>query len=127
MSRAQMSFSPEVKQAIVEELESGQLSLREAAARGHTTVSRVQLWLKEYGRYQPKRDIIEVVMKSEEERIAALEKALAEAHLKLLVQDKILELAGKKYKVDLKKTFGPALSAPSAGKPKPVSGSSAAP
>jgi hypothetical protein len=37
--------------------------------------------------------------RSEEERIAALEKALAEAHLKLLVQDKILELAGKKYKV----------------------------
>lgn len=127
MSQAQQSFSPELKRAIVEELESGQLSLREAAARGHTTVSRVQLWLKEYGRYQPKRDIIEVVMKSEEERIAALEKALAEAHLKLLVQDKILELAGKKYKVDLKKTFGPAPSAPSAERPKPASGSSAKP
>jgi transposase-like protein len=127
MDRAQMSFSPELKRAIVEEIESGQLSLRAAAARGHTTVGRVQLWLKEYGRYQPKRDIIEVVMKSEEERIAALEKALAEAHLKLLVHEKIIELAGKKYKVDLKKTFGPARSAPSAGKPKPASGSSATP
>ena len=116
-----------MKQALVHELESGQLSLREAAARGHTTVSRVQLWLKEYGRYQPKHDIIEVVMKSEEERIAALEKALAEAHLKLLVQDKILELAGKKYKVDLKKTFGSVPSTPSAGKPPPASGSSAKP
>ena len=41
MERAQMSFSPELKRAIVEELESGQISMREAAARGHTTLSRV--------------------------------------------------------------------------------------
>ena len=125
MERAQMSFSPELKRAIVEELESGQISMREAAARGHTTVSRIQLWLKEYGKYQPKRDIIEVVMKSEEEHITALEKALAEAHLKLLVHEEIIELAGKKYKVDLKKTFGPGRSNPSEAKPKPASGSSA--
>lgn len=125
MERAQKSFSPEVKRAIVEELESGQLSLREAAARGHTTVSRIQLWLKEYGKYQPKRDIIEVVMKSEEEKIAILEKALAEAHLKLLVQDKIIDLAGKKYKVDLKKSFGTTLSSTSEAKPKPALANSA--
>lgn len=125
MERARMVVSPEVKRAIVEELESGQLSLREAAARGHSTVSRVQLWLKEYGKYQPKRDIVEVVMKSEEEKIAALEKALAEAHLKLLVHEKIIELAGKKYKVDLKKAFGsPPLSSAEV-RPKPGSGNSA--
>jgi len=125
MERAQMSFSPEVKRAIVEELESGQISLREAASRGHTTVNHVQLWLKEYGKYQPKRDIVEVIMKSEEERIAALEKALAEAHLKLLVQEKIIELASKKYKVDLKKTFGSQRSSSLEEKPKPASGNSA--
>lgn len=125
MARAQMSFSPEVKRAIVEELESGQLSLREAAERGHTSVGRVQQWLKEYGRYQPKRDIVEVVMKSEQERIAALEKALAEAHLKLLVHEKIIELASKKYKVDLKKTFGPTPSSGAGEKPPPASGGSA--
>ena len=125
MERAQMSYSPELKRAIVEELESGQLSLREAAARGHTTVGRIQLWLKEYGRYQPKRDIVEVIMKSEEERIAALEKALAEAHLKLLVHEEIINLASKKYKVDLKKTFGPGRSGMFETKPKPASASSA--
>ena len=125
MERARMSFSPEMKQRIVEEIESGQLSLREAAARGHTTVSHVKLWLKEYGRYQPKRDIVEVVMKSEEERIAALEKALAAAHLKLLVHEEIIKLASKKYRVDLKKTFGPSRSSGSDGKPKPASKSSA--
>ena len=125
MERVQMSFSPEVKRSIVEELESGQLSMREAAVRGHTSVGRIQQWLKEYGRYQPKRDIVEIVMKSEEDRISALEKALAEAHLKLLVHEKIIELAGKKYKVDLKKTFGPSLSSKSKENRPPASGSSA--
>jgi transposase-like protein len=110
MNRYQMSYSPEVKRAIVEELESGQLSLREAAARGRTSVGRVQQWLKEFGKYQPKRDIVEVVMKSEEEKIAALEKALAETHLKLMVHEKIIEIASKRYKVDLKKTIGSTLS-----------------
>lgn len=125
MDRARMVVSPEVKRAIVEELESGQLSLREAAARGHSTVSRIQLWLKEYGKYQPKRDIVEVVMKSEEEKIAALEKALADAHLKLLVHEKIIEVASKKYKVDLKKTFGPQASSRPEEKPPPASNGSA--
>jgi transposase-like protein len=120
-----MSYSPEVKRAIVEELESGQLSLREAAARGRTSVGRVQQWLTEFGKYQPKRDIVEVVMKSEEEKIAALEKALAEAHLKLLVQDKLIELASKKYKVDLKKVYGSPPSSSVEPSPKPGSGGSA--
>lgn len=125
MSVASKSYSPELKRAIVEELESGQLSLREAASRGHTSVGRVQQWLKEFGKYQPKRDIVEVVMKSEEEKIAALEKALADAHLKLMVQDKIIEIASKKYKVDLKKTIGSMPSISVEPKAVPVSKPSA--
>ena len=97
MENIRMSFSEDVKRSIIEELESGRLSIREAAERGHTTVSRVKLWLEEYGKYKPKRDIVEVVMKSEEERIAELEKALADAHLKNLVYEEIIALAGKKY------------------------------
>jgi len=105
MKNVQMSFSPAVKRSIVEELESGRISLREAAVRDHTTVTRIKLWMEEYGKYKPKRDVVEVVMKSEEEKISALEKALADAHLKLLVQEEIIALAGKKYRVDLKKTL----------------------
>ena len=125
MENVQMSFSPEVKLSIVEELESGRISLREAAVRGHTTVTRIKLWMEEYGRYKPKRDIVEVVMKSEEEKIAALEKALADAHLKLLVQDEIIALAGKKYRVDLKKNFGAQPLNGSGDKPERGSKSSA--
>lgn len=125
MEKVRMSFSPEVKRSIVEEIESGCISLREAADRGHTTVNCVRIWLDEYGKYKPKRDIVEVVMKSEEERIAALEKALAEAHLKIRVQDEILALASKKYHVDLKKTFGERLSNEPDVLPKRASKSSA--
>ena len=50
---------------------------------------------------------------------------MADAHLKLLVHEKIIEVASKKYKVDLKKTFGPQASSSLAEKPPPASGGSA--
>lgn len=106
MEESRMSFSNELKQAIVEEIESGAVSIRDAAARSHTTITRVKLWLEDYGKFKPKKNILEVVMKSEQDRISELEKALADAHLKMRVYEEILNLAGKKYKVDLKKTFG---------------------
>lgn len=117
MENVQMSFSAEVKAVIVEELESGRISLKEAAVRGHTTVSRVKLWIEEYGKYKPKRDVVEVVMKSEEDRIAELEKALADAHLKNVVYEEMIALASKKFKVDLKKTFGSKASVERGEKP----------
>lgn len=125
MVNVRMRYGAEVKQAIVEELESGRISLKEAASRGHTSVSHVKVWVDEYGKYKPKRDIVEVVMKSEEEKISALEKALADAHLKLRVYDEILALAGKKYKVDLKKTFGAQRLSESGAAPGKASKSSA--
>lgn len=113
-----MSFSAEVKRTIAKEVEDGTLSLREAAERAHTSVNRVKMWLEEYGRFKPKHDRVEVVMKSEQDRIAALEKALAEAHLKIQVYDEIIKLAGKKYQVDLKKNFGTERSSLFAEEPK---------
>jgi hypothetical protein len=50
--------------------------------------------------------VVEVVMKSEQERIAALEQALADAHLKLRVYDELITQANKHFKTDLKKSFG---------------------
>lgn len=104
-------YSEEIRRHIVAEIESGELSIADAAKEYGAGKSLVQLWLKEYGKFRPKRDVVEVVMKSEKERIAELEKALADAHLKIRVYDEILNQAGKKYKTDLKKTFGLAPSA----------------
>jgi transposase-like protein len=132
MTRALHHYSPELKQRLVEEIEAGHLSLREAARDAQTTVTLVQKWLEEYGRFQPKRDIVEVVMKSEQARIAALEKALAEAHLKLQVYDELITQANKRYKTDIKKNFGtprptPSVRATPAPPSPPSAGSSTAP
>lgn len=99
-------FNEALKIRIVEEIESGRVSISEAGHEYGATKSSIRYWLEEYGRFKPKHNIVEVVMKSEQERIAELEKALADAHLKMRVYDEIINLAGKKYKVDLKKTFG---------------------
>jgi transposase-like protein len=114
MERAQRRYSAELKQRIVEEVEAGHLSLREAAREVQTSVTMIQKWLEEFGRYKPKRDIVEVVMKSEQERIAALERALAEAHLKLQVYDELIAQANRRYKTDLKKSFGTGPRGPAA-------------
>jgi transposase-like protein len=104
-----------LKQRLVDEIEAGHLSIREAARDAQTTIQLMHQWLEEYGRFKPKRDIVEVVMKSEQDKIAALEKALADAHLKLRVYDELITQANRLYKTDLKKSFGALSLASSAG------------
>lgn len=107
MERGMMKrFSEELKVYIVGEVESGNVSLAAASKEYGVPKTTVKNWLKEYGRFKPQKSVMEIVMKSELERIAELEKALSDAHLKMRVYDEIINLAGKKYKVDLKKTFG---------------------
>jgi transposase-like protein len=115
-------FEEALKMRVVEEIESGRLSISEAGREYGAAKGAIKYWLEEYGRFKPKRSVVEVVMKSEKERISELEKALADAHLKMRIYDEIINLAGKKYKVDLKKTFGtpqPEASAEKDGKSKP--------
>ena len=112
-------YSEELQRRVVQEVESGKLSIAEAAAEYQTTKGSVKSWMSVYGKFQPKRSIVEVVMKSEKEKIAELEKALAEAHLKIRLYDEILNIAGKKYKTDLKKTFGALPSESSKGRSTP--------
>ena len=104
--RAQHRYSAELKQRLVAEIEAGHLSIRETARDAQTTVTLMHQWLDEYGRFKPKRDIVEVVMKREQDKITALEKALADAHLKLVVYDELITQANRLYKTDLKKSFG---------------------
>ena len=105
MERVYHRYSAELKQRLVEEIEQGQLSGREAARDAQTSVTMVLQWLEEYGRFKPKRDVVEVVMKSEQDKIAALEQALAEAHLKLRVYDELINQANQRFKTDIKKTL----------------------
>ena len=117
MGRTRRSYGSELKKRIVSEIESGDMSIREASESTGANVSQVKLWLDEYGRFKPKRDIVEVVMKSEEEKIAELEKALAKAHLKLDFYEELVRLAKSEHGLDLKKSIGDSgLKKPAKGK-----------
>ena len=116
MDNVTRKHSEPLKRAIVEEVESGRMSRADASREYGVAKSLLQLWVNEFGRFKPKRSVVEIVMKSEKEKIAELEKALAEAHLKIRVYDEILNEADKRYKLDLKKNFGISPSASSDGK-----------
>jgi len=103
-------YSEEVKRYVVERLESGEVSRADLSREYGITKASLSYWLEEYGKFQPRKSIVEVVMKSEKEKIAELEKALSEAHLKIRLYDEIIKLADKEYKTDLKKTIGTKLS-----------------
>lgn len=104
--RVVRKYSEELKKRIVEEIESGKSTQAEAAKLYGVLKGTLYGWLNEYGKYRGRRTIVEVVMKDEKEKIEELQQALAEAHLKLRIYDKMIEQADRKYKTDLKKTFG---------------------
>jgi transposase len=106
-NRVSRLYSESFKRRVVSEIEGGKLSIVEATREYGTTKTAVKRWLQDYGKYRPKQSIVEVVMKDEREKIAELEKALAEAHLKIRLYDKMIELAEKDHKLDLKKSIGP--------------------
>lgn len=106
MNMVRRSYDESLKRAIVSEIEGGHISLMDASREYGIAKCALRLWLNEYGRFRRKPDRVEVVMKSEKERIEELEKALADSHLKNRLYEEIISLANKKYKTDLKKTFG---------------------
>lgn len=107
MDNKRNSFQEGLKRSIVGEIEGGGMSIMDASREYGISKSMIGLWLREYGKYRPKRDVVEVVMKSEKDRIAELEKALADATLKARIYEELIKEADKEYKIDIKKLLGP--------------------
>ena len=105
-------FSEELKIQIVREIESGKYSQIEACRNYGIKRGTVFGWLKVYGKLWGKRKVVEVVMSDQKDKIEELQKALAEAHLKLRIYDKMIDIADKHYKTDIKKNFGTKVSEP---------------
>lgn len=116
MDNSRNVFQDSLKRSIVAEIEEGRMSIVDASREYRISKSMIGLWLREYGKYRPKKDIVEIVMKSEKDRIAELEKALADATLKTRIYEELIKEADKAYKIDIKKTFGTGLSEISSGK-----------
>jgi transposase len=107
-------YSLAFKQKVIGEIESGKFSIGEARRiydiRGCATISD---WLKKFGKDHLLDKVVRIEMKGEKDRLKELERekkqlesALAQAHLKNLCLEALIESAEEHYGVDIKKNFG---------------------
>lgn len=97
------SYSESVKLKAVSEIESGEMTQAEAARHYGCTKGAVYAWMQKYGKNRVKTKIVRVSMKSEADRIRELESALAKAHMKLDVYDKMMEFVKRDHGIEVKK------------------------
>ena len=106
-------YSLAFKQKVVKEIEEGKYGKDEARKiydiRGTYTI---QTWIKKFGKLHLLNKVIRIEMKDEVSRIKQLERekkelesALAQAHLKLLAYESIIEVAEENLGIDIKKNF----------------------
>ena len=107
-------YSAAFKQKVISEIESGKLTLAEAKRIYDITGGdTIQKWLRKYGKNHLLPNVIRVSMKNENDRVKELERekqklesALANAHLKIVSLEALIESAEEQYDIDLKKNFG---------------------
>ena len=101
------------RQKVVDEIERGKLTVNQARylydiSGGQT----IQNWIKKLGKLHLLNKVVRIEMKDEVSRLKQLEKekkelesALAQAHLKLVTYESIIEIAEEEFGVDLKKNL----------------------
>ena len=130
LERTLVHYSFAFKQKVVKEIESGRLSISGARSiygiGGNTTV---QKWIRKLGKLQLINKVIRVELKDEVSKLKQLERekkelesALAQAHLKLLTYESLIEIAEEDLGIDLKKNIKSQLSALPGKKAKPKGG-----
>jgi transposase-like protein len=106
-----MRYSMSFKRKVVEEIESGKYSIGECQRiydiRGGSTINR---WLKKLGREHLLPRVVRIEMKDEQEKIKELERqkrelesALAQAHLKIVSLETMIDIAEEQLGIDIKK------------------------
>jgi transposase-like protein len=106
-------YSLAFKQKVVKEIEEGKYGKDEARKiydiRGTYTI---QTWIKKLGKLYLLNKVIRIEMKDEVSRLKQLEKekkelesALAQAHLKLLAYETLIEVAEENLGIELKKNL----------------------
>ena len=114
-------YSFAFKQKVILEIESGKLT-RSGAMKlyGITGGSTINAWLKNHGKSHLINKVVRVELKDELSKLKQLEKekkelesALANAHLKLITYESLIEVAEEELGVDIKKNlkFGQLTSA----------------
>lgn len=109
-----LRYSLAFKQKVVSEIESGKFNVHQARQvydiRG---CGSIESWIRKFGKNDLLGKVVRIEMKDEKDKVKELEKekrqlesALAQAHLKNLALEALIEAAEEHYKVDIKKNFG---------------------
>ncbi len=106
-------YSLSFKQKVISEIESGKLTSGGARKLyGIGGGQTIQKWMKKFGKLHLLNKIVRVELKDEVSRLKQLEKekkdlesALAQAHLKLIVLETVIEVAEDELGIDLKKNI----------------------
>lgn len=106
-------YSLAFKQKVIEEIESGKLTIPGARKLYDIGgVSTIPKWIKKLGKLHLLNKVIRIELKDEVSRVTQLEKekrelesALAQAHLKLIAYESLIDIAREDLGIDLKKNL----------------------
>jgi transposase len=105
-------FSEDLKRQIVKELDLKKATVAEISRRYGVSDTSIYNWVYKYSTYANRGEKVVIEKKSEarkvealEKRIAELERAYGQKQMELEIRDKMIEIAEKEYKVDIKKKF----------------------
>ena len=111
---AYLRYSESFKLKVIQEIESGKMTVNGAHLRyGIGSTDTIRRWAKKYGKNHLLGKEIRVETREEKDRLRELgkdkqrlESALAQSQLKVMALEKLIEIAEKHYKVDIKKNSG---------------------
>jgi transposase-like protein len=105
-------FSEEVKKKVVNDIESGSATVREASRELLVSEQSIYRWIYQYSRYLKKNRVMVIEDKSESYRTKELEKRLKDAEaalgrkqMEIDFLNKLIEFADEEYKIDIKKNL----------------------
>ena len=104
-------YSEAFKMKVISEIESGKLTANQARQNydigGGSTIKN---WIKKYGKNKLLSKVVRIEMKDEKDKLKQLEKekkalesALAQAQLKILCMESMIEVAKDDFDFDIKK------------------------
>ena len=113
MVRVLPRYSEAFKHSVVAEVEAGRYTVLEAARVHGVNFSSIYKWVRQFGGPSSQTRIMRIQMPTEHDRIKelerekrALESALAQAHLKIVMLESTLEVLEEKAGVTIKKKTG---------------------
>ena len=118
--RRRRHFSEGFRQAKVQELEAGLVTIAELCRTYQCSYTSVYRWIAKFGKNpaKPERLIMENLSDTQQilalkQKVAELERAIGQKQLLIDFKDKMIELAEEHYQVDIKKKFSTAPSSTS--------------